>query len=127
MKSSRMTTDTISWTRWQIAAGGWIDDHYSDPATQKPFATDISFGSTIFLRLILDDRSSRLLTSVVEDRPHVRCRGGWARRRQGHAVVLESASLVSLALGLFLVDLFQPGLGVHKVVSGVSSASTRTP
>ena len=32
-----------------------------------------------------------------------------------------SASLVSLSLGLILVDLFQPGVGVHKVVAGVTS------
>jgi Na+/H+-dicarboxylate symporter len=32
-----------------------------------------------------------------------------------------SASLVSLTLGLILVNLFEPGAGVHKVVSGVSS------
>ena len=32
-----------------------------------------------------------------------------------------SASLVSLTLGLVLVNLFAPGDGVHKVVSGVTS------
>ena len=32
-----------------------------------------------------------------------------------------SASLVSLALGLVLVNLFEPGVGIHKVASGVSS------
>jgi Na+/H+-dicarboxylate symporter len=32
-----------------------------------------------------------------------------------------SASLVSLTLGLILVNLFEPGVGIHKVLSGVSS------
>ena len=32
-----------------------------------------------------------------------------------------SASLVSLTLGLILVNLFEPGVGIHKVASGVSS------
>jgi Na+/H+-dicarboxylate symporter len=32
-----------------------------------------------------------------------------------------SASLVSLTLGLILVNLFEPGVGIHKVVSGVAS------
>src|SRR5215469_5184465 len=32
-----------------------------------------------------------------------------------------SASLVSLALGLLLVDLLQPGVGIHKTISGVNS------
>ncbi len=31
------------------------------------------------------------------------------------------ASLVSLTLGLVLVNLFEPGVGVHKVATGVSS------
>src|SRR3954470_15885933 len=32
-----------------------------------------------------------------------------------------TASLVSLSLGLILVNLFEPGVGVHKVASGISS------
>ena len=52
MKSSRMTTYILVAMLLGIAAGGLIHDHYPSPATQKLIAGYISFGSTIFLRLI---------------------------------------------------------------------------
>ena len=121
MKSSRMTTYIIVAMVLGIAAGGLIHDHYSDPATRKLFATYISFGSTIFLRLIKMIIGPLVFSTLVVGIGHMSDAGAVGRVGGKAMLWFVSASLVSLALGLFLVDLFQPGLGVHKVVSGVSS------
>jgi len=52
MKSHRMTTYILVAMVLGIAVGGMIHDQFPSPATQKQFATYISFGSMIFLRLI---------------------------------------------------------------------------
>src|SRR4051812_36568869 len=52
MKSSHMTTYIVISMVVGIAVGGLIHNEFADPATQKLFATYISFGSVIFLRLI---------------------------------------------------------------------------
>jgi Na+/H+-dicarboxylate symporter len=121
MKSSRMTTYIILAMVLGIAAGGLIHDQYSDPATRKLFATYISFGSTIFLRLIKMIIGPLVFSTLVVGIGHMSDAGAVGRVGGKAMLWFVSASLVSLALGLFLVDLFQPGLGVHKVVSGVSS------
>ena len=121
MKSSRMTTYIIVAMVLGIAAGGLIHDHYSDPATRKLFATYVSFGSTIFLRLIKMIIGPLVFSTLVVGIGHMSDAGAVGRVGGKAMLWFVSASLVSLALGLFLVDLFQPGLGIHKVVSGVSS------
>jgi Na+/H+-dicarboxylate symporter len=121
MKSSRMTTYIIVAMVLGIAAGGLIHDHYSDPSTRKLFATYISFGSTIFLRLIKMIIGPLVFSTLVVGIGHMSDAGAVGRVGGKAMLWFVSASLVSLTLGLFLVDLFQPGLGVHKVVSGVSS------
>ena len=121
MKSSRMTTYIIVAMVLGIAAGGLIHDHYSDPATRKLFASYISFGSTIFLRLIKMIIGPLVFSTLVVGIGHMSDAGAVGRVGGKAMLWFVSASLVSLALGLFLVDLFQPGVGVHKVVSGVSS------
>jgi hypothetical protein len=47
-----MTTYIVVAMVLGIATGGLIHNYYPDPATQKLFATYISLGSMIFLRLI---------------------------------------------------------------------------
>ncbi len=121
MKSSGMTTYIVLAMVLGIAAGGLIHNYYSDPAIQKLLATYISFGSTIFLRLIKMIIGPLVFSTLVVGIGHMSDAGAVGRVGGKAMLWFVSASLVSLALGLFLVDLFQPGLGVHKVVSGVSS------
>jgi Na+/H+-dicarboxylate symporter len=121
MKSSRMTTYIIVAMVLGIAVGGVVHDQFASPATQKMFAGYVSIGSTVFLRLIKMIIAPLVFSTLVVGIGHM-SDAGTVGRVGGKAMLwFVSASLVSLALGLFLVDLFQPGLGIHKVVSGVSS------
>src|ERR1700758_911441 len=121
MKSSRMTTYILVAMILGIAVGGFIHQEFAAPATQKMFATYISFGSTIFLRLIKMIIGPLVFSTLVVGIGHMSDAGTVGRVGAKAMLWFISASIVSLALGLILVNLFEPGVGVHKVVSGVSS------
>ena len=75
----------------------------------------------IFLRLIKMIIAPLVFSTLVVGIGHM-SDAGTVGRVGGKAMLwFVSASLVSLTLGLVLVNLFEPGAGVHKVVSGVSS------
>ena len=116
-----MTTYIIVAMVLGITVGGLIHNYYIDPATQKLFATYISFGSSIFLRLIKMIIGPLVFSTLVVGIGHMSDAGAVGRVGGKAMLWFVSASLISLALGLLLVDLFEPGLGIHKGVSGVSS------
>ena len=116
-----MTTYIIVAMVLGITVGGLIHNYYIDPATQKLFATYISFGSSIFLRLIKMIIGPLVFSTLVVGIGHMSDAGAVGGVGGKAMLWFVSASLISLALGLLLVDLFEPGLGIHKGVSGVSS------
>jgi Na+/H+-dicarboxylate symporter len=121
MKSSRMTTYIIVAMVLGIAVGGLVHDQFASPATQKMFAGYVSIGSTIFLRLIKMIIAPLVFSTLVVGIGHM-SDAGTVGRVGGKAMLwFVTASLVSLTLGLILVNLFEPGAGIHKVVSGVTS------
>jgi Na+/H+-dicarboxylate symporter len=121
MKSSRMTVYILAAMVLGIAVGGLIHAQFADPATQKLFAGYISFGSTIFLRLIKMIIAPLVFSTLVVGIGHMSDAGAVGRVGGKAMLWFVSASLVSLTLGLVLVNLFEPGVGIHKVVSGVKS------
>ena len=121
MKSSRMTTYIIVAMVLGITAGGLIHDQFPAPATQKMFAGYVSIGSTIFLRLIKMIIAPLVFSTLVVGIGHMSDAGAVGRVGGKAMLWFVSASLVSLTLGLILVNLFEPGAGIHKVVSGVTS------
>jgi Na+/H+-dicarboxylate symporter len=131
MKSSRMTTYILVAMILGIAAGGLINNHFLDPVTGtaddaakvtlKGIAGYFSIGSTIFLRLIKMIIAPLVFSTLVVGIGHMTDAGAVGRVGGKAMLWFVSASLVSLTLGLILVDLFQPGAGIHKVVQGVSS------
>jgi Na+/H+-dicarboxylate symporter len=104
-----------------IALGGAIHDQLATPASQKLFAGYISIGSMIFLRLIKMIIAPLVFSTLVVGIGHMSDAGAVGRVGGKAMLWFVSASLVSLTLGLVLVNLFEPGDGIHKVVSGVSS------
>src|SRR3954454_14486684 len=121
MKSNRMTVYILAAMILGIAAGGLIHNEFTDPATQKTIAGYVSIGSTIFLRLIKMIIAPLVFSTLVVGIGHMSDAGAVGRVGGKAMLWFVSASLVSLSLGLILVDLFEPGVGIHKVVSGVSS------
>ena len=121
MKSSRMTTYILIAMVLGIAVGGVIHGQVAEAATQKLVASYISFGSMIFLRLIKMIIAPLVFSTLVVGIGHM-SDAGTVGRVGGKAMLwFVSASLVSLSLGLVLVNLFEPGVGVHKVVSGAAT------
>jgi len=121
MKSSRMTTYILIAMILGIAVGGVIHDQIAAPATQKMLAGYISIGSTIFLRLIKMIIAPLVFSTLVVGIGHMSDAGAVGRVGGKAMLWFVSASVVSLTLGLILVNLFEPGTGIHKVVSGAIS------
>ena len=121
MKSSRMTTYILVAMVLGITAGGLIHAQFVEPATQKAFAGYISYGSVIFLRLIKMIIAPLVFSTLVVGIGHMSDAGAVGRVGAKAMLWFVSASVVSLTLGLILVNLFDPGFGVHKIASGVSS------
>jgi Na+/H+-dicarboxylate symporter len=121
MKSSRMTTYILIAMILGIAAGSTVHNAILDAAEQKNIAGYISIGSTVFLRLIKMIIGPLVFSTLVVGVGHMSDAGAVGRVGGKAMLWFISASLVSLVLGLILVDLFQPGLGVHKVAAGVKS------
>ena len=116
-----MTTYILTAMVLGIAAGGLVHAQFADPATQKVLAGYVSIGSTVFLRLIKMIIAPLVFSTLVVGIGHMSDAGAVGRVGGKAMLWFVSASLVSLTLGLVLVNLFQPGEGVHKVVSGVTS------
>lgn len=104
-----------------IAVGGVIHTQFSDPATQKMLSGYISFGSMIFLRLIKMIIAPLVFSTLVVGIGHMSDAGAVGRVGGKAMLWFVAASLVSLTLGLILVNLFEPGAGIHKVISGLQS------
>ncbi len=121
MKSSRMTTYILIAMVLGIAVGAVVHDQFADPALRKVFAGYVSIGSTIFLRMIKMIIGPLVFSTLVVGIGHMSDAGAVGRVGGKAMLWFITASLVSLSLGLILVDLFQPGVGIHKTISGVSS------
>jgi Na+/H+-dicarboxylate symporter len=116
-----MTTYIVIAMILGIVAGGLIHDQVAAPATQKLIAGYVSIGSTIFLRLIKMIIAPLVFSTLVVGIGHM-ADAGTVGRVGGKAMLwFVSASIVSLTLGLILVNLFEPGVGIHKAVSGAIS------
>ena len=121
MKRNSMTTWILLSMILGIAAGGIVHSYVADPATQKLFAGYVSIGSMIFLRLIKMIIGPLVFSTLVVGIGHMSDTGAVGRVGGKAMLWFVCASLVSLSLGLILVDVFQPGDGVHKVATGVKS------
>ncbi len=121
MSSSRMTIYILTAMVLGIATGGLVHAQVADPVTQKLLAGYVSIGSTVFLRLIKMIIAPLVFSTLVVGIGHM-SDAGTVGRVGGKAMLwFITASLVSLTLGLILVNLFQPGVGIHKAVTGVTS------
>jgi Na+/H+-dicarboxylate symporter len=121
MKSSTMTTYILIAMLGGIAVGGAVHSGLPDPATLKLIAGYVSIGSTIFLRLIKMIIAPLVFSTLVVGIGHMTDAGAVGRVGGKALLWFVLASLVSLSLGLVLVNLFEPGVGAHKVATGVNA------
>jgi Na+/H+-dicarboxylate symporter len=121
MKSSTMTTYILIAMLGGIAVGGAVHSGLPDPATLKLIAGYVSIGSTIFLRLIKMIIGPLVFSTLVVGIGHMTDAGAVGRVGGKALLWFVLASLVSLSLGLVLVNLFEPGVGAHKVATGVNA------
>jgi Na+/H+-dicarboxylate symporter len=121
MRSSQMTTYIFVAMILGIATGGLVHNVVIDPVTQRAFAGYVSIGSVIFLRLIKMIIGPLVFSTLVVGIGHMADAGTVGRVGAKAMVWFICASLVSLTLGLVLVNLLEPGVGVHKAASGVTS------
>mgnify|MGYP002383023027 CR=1 FL=1 len=107
MKSSRMTTYILGAMVLGIAVGAVIHAQIPDPATQKVFAGYVSYGSTIFLRLIKMIIAPLVFATLVGGIAHM---GSGSKLGRVFAKTLGwfvCASFISLLLGLVMVNLLR--------------------
>jgi len=102
---------------------GWVDPATDAPAFLKALAGYISIVSQLFLRLIKMIIAPLVFATLVQGIVHM---GDTAAlgRVGGRAILwFLTASLVSLSLGLLLVNLLQPGVGLGFPVPAADAAS----
>ncbi|MBF0876652.1 dicarboxylate/amino acid:cation symporter [Gluconobacter cerevisiae] len=95
--------------------GGVAHAFFPDPATQQLIAGNLSIGSTVFLRLIKMILAPLIFSTLVVGIGHMSDAAAVGRIGGKAMLWFVCASLFSLTLGLILVNIFQPGVGMHKV------------
>jgi Na+/H+-dicarboxylate symporter len=118
-KKNRLTLYIFIAMLLGIAAGYFVHENYP-PATVKAFADNIKLLTTIFLRLVQMIIAPIVFATLVVgiaklgDLKTVGRVGGKAM------LWFITASLISLTLGLILVTIFKPGVGIN--VSNVDAS-----
>jgi Na+/H+-dicarboxylate symporter len=121
-KKSKLTLYIIIGMVLGIIAGYYVNENYSSD-TQKIFADNIKLLTTIFLRMVQMIIAPIVFATLVVgiaklgDMKTVGRVGGKAM------LWFISASLVSLTLGLILVNIFKPGVGADITNTDMASVN----
>jgi Na+/H+-dicarboxylate symporter len=105
-----------------------IASYYSfpDKATAAEVAKNMALVSTIFLRLIKMIIGPLVLSTLVVGIGHMGDAATVGRVGAKTMGWFVSASVISLLLGLLMVDLLQPGVGIQIADKGVNTANLST-
>lgn len=131
MKTNRMTTHILVGMVLGIVVGWLVNMQYphdaatglvTDSAARAELARYAGYfaliSSDIFLRLIKMIIAPLVFSTLVVGIGHMSDAGTIGRVGGKAMLWFICASLLSLSLGLILVDLFQPGAGMNQVVTG---------
>ena len=104
-----------------VLAGFVINRLVTDPAHVKQIAENLSIVTDVFLRLIKMIIAPLVFSTLVVGIAHME--DGAAIGRVGAKAIgwFIAASLVSLSLGLFMVTMLHPGLGLNLVIPAVTA------
>lgn len=111
------------------AANAVIDDGSETSAERlRLIAEDLSIVTTLFLRLVRMIIAPLVFSTLVAGVAHMGDIAAMGRVALRSAIWFMVASLVSLTLGLALVTILRPGVGLHLLVgSGNLAASISQP
>ena len=107
-----------------LSLNGWIDDGTPAAAARlETIAGYFGIVTTLFLRLIKMIIAPLVFSTLVVGIAHMGDTGALGRIGLRSLLWFIGASLVSLLLGLFLVNLLQPGVGLALAVPVATTAS----
>lgn len=104
-----------------ILGGAWYRQAYPDEASLKVFAENISILTDIFLRLVKMIIAPLVLSTLVVGVAKLGDTRALGRIGGRALLWFISASLVSLLLGMLLVNLFQPGISLGLPIPEVTA------
>ncbi|MBS0333101.1 MAG: dicarboxylate/amino acid:cation symporter [Proteobacteria bacterium] len=97
-------------------ATGWAVHEYTAPATAKAVAENLSIVTDVFLRLIRMIIAPLVFTTLVAGIAHMEDSASIGRVGIKTLGWFVGASLVSLTIGLIMVNILRPGAGMHLAV-----------
>ena len=111
-----------------VAAGLALHQFVPDPAKQAAVAGYLSIVTEIFLRLIKMIIAPLIFTTLVAGIAHMSDASAIGRIGAKTLIWFLGASIVSLGVGLVLVQLLKPGVGLelHAAVQAVAAGETAT-
>ena len=127
MKTNTLTRNILIALVTGILSGWLINRFAGSPAAAKDIAYYLSIITEIFLRLIKIIIAPLVLSTLTLGVAHMGAGGAIGRTFARTMAWFITASVVSLALGILMVNILQPGVGVGlplpeaNAVSGVSA------
>jgi Na+/H+-dicarboxylate symporter len=94
-------------------AVGWAINQYASPAGAKVAADNFSIITDVFLRLIRMIIAPLVLSTLIAGIAHMEDSAAIGRVGVKTLFWFISASIVSLTIGLIMVHILQPGVGMH--------------
>lgn len=122
MKSKNLTTMIIAGLILGIIAG-FIINMAASPETAKAYSQDISILTAIFLRLIKMIIAPLIISTLVVGIAKMGDAKTLGRIFSKTLFLFICASLISIALGLVIVNIFQPGAGINFVAHDAASVA----
>ncbi|HEY3948685.1 dicarboxylate/amino acid:cation symporter [Phenylobacterium sp.] len=104
-------------------ATGWAVHEYAAPATAKAVAENLSIITDVFLRLIRMIIAPLVFATLVSGIAHMEDSASVGRVGIKTLGWFITASLVSLTIGLVMVNILQPGAGMHLAVPETGAAA----
>ena len=123
MNNKRLTRYILIALVLGLVAGYLINRFAGSPEAAKDIAGYLSIITDVFLRLIKMIIAPLVLSTLVVGIAHMGSGGAVGRTFIRTMAWFITASVVSLSLGIFMVNLLQPGVGVDLALPAADAAS----
>jgi Na+/H+-dicarboxylate symporter len=123
MKTNTLTRNILIALVTGILSGWLINRYAGSPAAAKDIANYLSIITEVFLRLIKMIIAPLVLSTLTLGVAHMGAGGAIGRTFARTMAWFITASVVSLALGILMVNILQPGVGVGLPLPDANAAS----